>query len=78
MFDNFRERIRKLEETNETFRSAKQHVERHQMAYACGATGIVCVGGTRFFTARPVVIHNHIEPMIAPTFNNVIGHSVPS
>jgi hypothetical protein len=47
MFDNARERIRKLEETNETFRNVKQHVEKHKIAYIAGTTGFGClvVGG---------------------------------
>ena len=47
MFDNARERIRKLEETNETFRKAKQHVEKHKIVYIAGTTGFGClvVGG---------------------------------
>lgn len=40
MFDNFRERIRKLEETNETFRNTKKHVEKHKVAYAAGGAAI--------------------------------------
>lgn len=72
MFEKTKERVKKFEETHETFRNAKKHVEKHKTAYACGATGIVCIFGTRTF-ARPTVITNIIEqagPIVAPVFNN--------
>jgi len=73
MFDKFKARIEKLEETNETFRSVKAHVVKYQVVYACGATAIVSVIVTRQF-ARPTMITNVIEaPAIAPVFNNTVA-----
>jgi hypothetical protein len=71
MFDKFKERIAKLEETNETFRDAKAHVEKYQVVYACGITSVVCIIVTRAVSTRPMEVTTIIEaPSISPVFNN--------
>jgi len=48
MFDNFRERIKKLEEDHDNLRKIHQHVDKHKVAYVAGASGLGClvIGGT--------------------------------
>lgn len=47
MFENVKARFAKLEEDHESVRSAKQHVEKYQLAYIAGASGVGCliIGG---------------------------------
>jgi len=70
MFDKTKERIAKLEETNETFRNVKRHLQDNKKVYIVG-TGFLGVGfvGGKYFQ-RPIVID--FQPVInnAPTFNN--------
>src|SRR3954464_4161014 len=70
MFDKTKERIAKLEKTNETFRKAKQHVEKNKTTYIVGAgclAGGIVVG---LYFRRPIVID--FQPIInnTPVFNN--------
>jgi hypothetical protein len=72
MFDKYRARFAKFEEDHESVRKVTKHIEKHQLLYASGATGVLCILGTRTF-ARPTVITNVIEqaaPIVAPVFNN--------
>lgn len=48
MFDNFKARMKKLEEDHESIHKVVQHVEEHKMAYVAGASGVGCliIGGT--------------------------------
>ena len=70
MFDKTKERIAKLEETNETFRNVKRHLQDNKKVYFVGAgfLGVGFVGGKYF--QRPIVID--FQPVIqnTPTFNN--------
>ena len=70
MFDKTKERIRKLEETNETFRNVKQHLQDNKKVYFVGAgfLGVGFVGGKYF--QRPIIID--FQPVInnRPVFNN--------
>lgn len=72
MFDKYKKRWAKLEEDHEAIRKVRLHVEKHQVVYASGVTGLVCIFGTRAF-ARPTQIINIVEqatPVIAPVINN--------
>jgi len=53
MFDKTKARIEKLEETNETFRSIKQHAEKYGPLYIVGAAGLTA----GFLLRRPQVIN---------------------
>lgn len=55
--------------------AVKQHVKKHQTIYACGATAIVCVVGTKIF-GRSTVINNNVMPSIAPVMNNIVNNTV--
>lgn len=70
MFDRTKERIAKLEETNENFRRAKQHVTKYKIAYI-GAPVVFGAGfiGGKYFQ-RPITID--FQPVInnTPVFNN--------
>jgi len=77
MFDKYKKRWAKMEEDHESLRRAHTHLEKYQVVYACGATAIICIIGTRIF-ATPV-INTMIEPgsqmlpEIAPVFNNTVA-----
>lgn len=69
MFDKSRERIARLEETHETFRNVKKHLEQHKSAYiagpACLAIGFV--GGKYFQRPIEVAIDNSPVINLQPT-----------
>jgi|tagenome__1003787_1003787.scaffolds.fasta_scaffold20751142_2 hypothetical protein len=72
MFDKYKARFAKFEEDHESVRKVTKHIEKHQVLYASGATGVLCIFGTRTF-AKPTVVNNIIEqaaPVISPVFNN--------
>src|SRR4051794_27892531 len=69
MFDKTKERIAKLEETNETFRKAKQHVEKNKTTYIVGA-GCLVVGYVLRKPQAITMITEAAAPIIAPVFNN--------
>jgi len=81
MFDNFRERIKKLEEDHDNLRKIHQHVDKHKVAYAAGGaaigSGVICIVATRQFI-RPVVIHNIVQPVFnnQPVMKNVVNNTV--
>jgi hypothetical protein len=72
MFENAKERLRKLEETNETVRKISQHVQNNKTTYIAApiflATGFI--GGK--YLQRPITID--FQPVItnSPVFNNTI------
>jgi hypothetical protein len=64
MFEKSRERLERLEQTHETFRTVVQHIHKHQSAYiagpACLAIGFV---GGKYFQ-RPIDISIENAPVI--------------
>lgn len=71
MFDKYKERFKKLEEDHESVRKAHAHIQKYHVYYIAGASGAVCIVGTRLFF--PPVVNNIIEqvpPVISPVFNN--------
>lgn len=72
MFDKFRARIEKLEETNETFRKISQHVQQNKTTYIAAPIflGVGFVGGK--YLQRPITVD--FQPVInnSPVFNNTI------
>jgi len=85
VFNKTRARIEKFEETNETFRKAKQHVEKYKVVYASiGAsvtTAIVvksCMKPqiiTVVNKAAAPVFNNTVAPVIAPVMNNIANNA---
>jgi hypothetical protein len=43
MFDKYKARIKRIEETNDAVHSTAQHVREHQLVYVAGATGVSCL-----------------------------------
>lgn len=64
MFNKTRDRIEKFEETNETFRMVKQHLQDNKVFYM-SAPAIFAVGfvGGKYHQ-QPIEITNQITPVI--------------
>jgi uncharacterized membrane-anchored protein len=82
MFDKTKERIAKLEETNETFRNVKQHVTKYQVAYAAVGGSALTVVAVRVFGGPQVIVKEMpslpsvINNTVAPVMNNIVNNTV--
>ena len=69
MFDKFRARVERLEETNDDFRKVMTHLRENKRVYYVGAGTLAFgfIGGKHFQRPIEVIIEN------APTFNNTVA-----
>ena len=78
MFDKFKARVEKLEETNETFRNAKAHVEKYQVVYAVVGSSVVTILVMRAIGTKPQIttIVNEFAPVNnnLPIFSNTVNN----
>lgn len=69
MFENLKERIAKLEETNEDFRNAKAHVEKYKVVYAAVGSSAITLVAAKTFGNTP-----EIKQIIKPKNQMGLGY----
>lgn len=75
MFDKTRERIQKLEETNETFRKVSTHLQENKQTYLAVGVAVPTAFVAGKYFQRPIEVTVDFKPIInnTPIFNNTIA-----